>query len=667
MDRRARPQRTTTGWVAIAQTADADVRATARHVDGLETVRSAADAEADQKSSFLGRVHPRRGKPGGRTAGFVRLGPPAKPHRNPSALGKPAPPCHRKLAKRRDATVAHPVPPMDFGDISVHTSKRFPRFHHRSVGHPDQFADSLGGNQRTPFAPVLHKGDRGLEYGSPRVGTASPRARAHRDGLSEDAQLRALTERPRTSSGAEEVSARSSSARSSSRDQTVIALSVPQPPRLDRASALALAVRGWHAVERGSLPGGPSGKSTGQCLDFGIFSDGLLVITVARRKFEHLPKWEQTKGAQFTREEALRMVEDGLAGRPSPLGLTSSARPSSTGGQERWKQLHHMGEVAPTELDRNMPSAVRRNVGERANQPSRIDTHILSLLAGNADTHIPHHRLNDKGTGLRSQHKIKRAINSSPWSLTMTQVASTHREWVTAANAIQERYRLRRMGRQRHRENDAATHIQKHMRGTLARLANISREKAALRIQTVERGRKARKLTAKERQAKRAARLAMARQAHIDSMLMTAGSVSKAKSKINARHNARQNEHDEKRRKARHADRLQRMSLDEALKQQQLELTAEQAEIEAWRRQKEMVCFGQNDPFSKDPNELTLFQKDVRTGKVIRCTDGVTRVVYTLEEARSVINHNFVASKKKTRMSGQRSPRLSPKALEGAY
>ena len=607
MVRHGKLARTTSGWVAIAQTADAEVRATSRHVDELETVRTSAEGDAKPFTGIIGRPGRLAGSgPAVRTAGFIRLGPPALPHKNPRVVGLPAPAFHHKLAKRRDATVAHPVEPEDFGDIGQHTSRRFTRFHHRSfAGAHEELADShCGGNHRTrtPCSPALHKGDRGLRYGSPRVGAGSRRS---------------LTERPMSSTGA------------ISRDQIVIALPTPHPPPLNRATALALAVRGWHAVERGTLPTGPS---------------------VARRKFEHLPTWEKTERAQFTREEAMQMVEDGLAGRPSPLGLTSSARPSSTGGQETWKHHLHIGEVAPTELDRNLPSALKkRSVGERADQPSRIDSRILALLAGNAETHIPHHRLNDKGTGLRSQHKEKRAINSSPWSLTMMQIASTHREWVAAANTIQERYRLQRMGRQRGMENDAATHIQKHMRGTLARLANIAREKAALRIQTLERGRKVRKLTGKERAAKRAARLAMARQAHIDSMLTTAGSVSKVKSHIKSRHNTRQNEQDEEQRLMHHADRLERISIEEAVRQQQLELAAEQALEEAARRQAEMVCFGLCDPFSNDPKELMAFRKDVRTGKVIRCSDGVTRVVYSLEEARLVINHNFVASKKNTR------------------
>jgi hypothetical protein len=72
------------------------------------------------------------------------------------------------------------------------------------------------------------------------------------------------------------------------------------------------------------------------------------------------------------------MVEDALAGRPSPLGLVSSARPSSTGGQQRWKHPLHVGESAPTELGAQRQNPV-------ANLPTcftlRVDSYPIGRVA----------------------------------------------------------------------------------------------------------------------------------------------------------------------------------------------------------------------------------------------------------------------------------------------
>ena len=40
-------------------------------------------------------------------------------------------------------------------------------------------------------------------------------------------------------------------------------------------------------------------------------------------------------------------------------------------------------------------------------------------------------------------------------------------------------------------------------------------------------------------------------------------------------------------------------------------------------------------------DEVARFAQDVRTGRVIRCADGITRVVYSLEEARNLIESTF--------------------------
>ncbi len=120
----------------------------------------------------------------------------------------------------------------------------------------------------------------------------------------------------------------------------------------------------------------------------------------------------------------------------------------------------------------------------------------------------------------------------------------------------------------------------------------------------------------------------------------------------------------------RQAERLEKLTLEEEVQQQKECLAAEAARIEAELLQQAMVCYGKNDPFSSDAREMAhsfrlvsyaysrvllcvanmfahtdevaRFAKDVRTGCVIRCADGITRVVYSLDEARKVISaRNF--------------------------
>jgi|EP01043_Picozoa_sp_COSAG02_P016765 hypothetical protein len=75
------------------------------------------------------------------------------------------------------------------------------------------------------------------------------------------------------------------------------------------------------------------------------------------------------------------------------------------------------------------------------------------------------------------QHKVKRGLNSSPWALTMSHLAHTHRTWVAAAVILQERYRMRRAQRRAQVENSAATKIQAELRGLLTRRALVARER----------------------------------------------------------------------------------------------------------------------------------------------------------------------------------------------
>jgi hypothetical protein len=297
-------------WLTVTSTADSKVREAVQHIDALDGARQHADGQTRKAQRTNGTR---------RSAGYVRLGPPALKHKNPAEVGRPAPGYHRKLAKRRDTAISHPMRSEEVGDITAVAHQRFPRFQNRDVGHPDDFSESLEGNVHVPCAPVLHAVDRGLEYGSPRIG-ASPRGWA--------------TDRPKSCTG------------SVSRDQTTtLIVREAKPPPLTRAASLALAVRGWHAVERGTLPGGPS---------------------IARRKFEHLPPWEATSRAKFSREQAELMLEDGLAGRPSALGLTSSARPSSTGGQLQLKHPRRHGEDAPAELGKTTSSSSRSSTRDAA-------------------------------------------------------------------------------------------------------------------------------------------------------------------------------------------------------------------------------------------------------------------------------------------------------------
>eukprot|EP01043_Picozoa_sp_COSAG02_P016764 COSAG02_NODE_744_length_17752_cov_56.794992_9_plen_406_part_00 len=386
--------RTKSGWLTLTEVAaDDDVRKTVEHVTALEAVRDQAreDAATTPSTALRNAVIVRapdqaqqvvfkKQRTMAKAKGFAT---PALKHRNPTKVGRAAPVYHRSMAKRRDTTIRHPVDPHEVGEIGVLTHQRFQRFQQQHVGHPDAFFDGIVGTHRAPNIPVLHDGDRGLHYGSPRIGSRS---------------YRALTDRPIPRAKLP-------------RDQpALVAVRTPQPPPLTRAASLALAVRGWHAVERGTLPGGPS---------------------VARRKFEHLPAWEKTSQAQFSREQAELMLEDSLAGNPSPLGLVSSARPSSTGGQQRLKHPLHVGEAAPTELgaqhhqllcsslliraggqspigvvalvDRNFPSTQPPKTKPRKMVPSDVDIRVIRALGKNSTSDVPYHRLNDKGTGLRSQ------------------------------------------------------------------------------------------------------------------------------------------------------------------------------------------------------------------------------------------------------------------------
>ena len=221
--------RTKSGWLTITKTADQDVRATAQHVAGMEAAREKAGGK--KRRPLLERRL---------TARTHALGTPKTT--KPLEVGRPAPAFHRKLAKRRETTLVHPANPHEVGEIAAVTHQRFLRFQHRDVGDPDQYLQDCLGNHRTPNVPVLHDGDRGLHYGAPRMGSRS---------------YRSLTDRP-ISPG--KLPAREQAA--------LVAVPKPTPPPLTRNASLALAVRGWHAVERGTLPGGTS---------------------VARRKFEHLP------------------------------------------------------------------------------------------------------------------------------------------------------------------------------------------------------------------------------------------------------------------------------------------------------------------------------------------------------------------------------------------
>lgn len=281
--------RTKSGWLTVTKTADPEVRKTAREDHGLDAVYRAVQFDPQSAAQAERRSTART------------LAAPALKHKNPTEVGRPAPSYHSKLARRREATVRHPVDDREVGDIFCFTNRRFFRFQHRNVHHDELFDDD-NANHRTLNPPALHHADRGRDYGSPRIGSRS---------------YRSLTDRP------------VSRATLLQNQAAAVVVRKPKPPPLSRPTSLALAVRGWHAVERGTLPGGPS---------------------VARRKFEYLPAWEKTSAAQFSRDQAKLMLEDGLAGRPSPLGLVNSARPSATGSQQRVKHPLHVGEAAPTEL-----------------------------------------------------------------------------------------------------------------------------------------------------------------------------------------------------------------------------------------------------------------------------------------------------------------------------
>ena len=380
---------TKSGWLTITETADQDVRATVQHIIGMEAVRKTAGGKK-RRPLLEKRL----------TARTQSLSTPKIT--KPLEVGRSAPAFHRKLAKRRETTIIHPVNPHDFGEIAAVTHQRFPRFQHKDVGHPETFFDSVV-THRILNVPVLHDSDRGLHYGAPRVGSRS---------------YRSLTDRA-TSPGKLQ------------REQAVlVVVPKPTPPPLSRNASLTLAVRGWHAVERGTLPGGPS---------------------VARRQFEHLPAWEKTSRAQFSREQATLMLEDALAGRPSPLGLVSSARPSLTGGQQRWKHPLHVGESGATELgaqrqnpladflpcfilrvgshpsvlcrlDRNLPCnvLVPDHTSTKKLVPSVVDAHVMIALGQERPSNAAHHRLNDKGTGLRSQVRFANHDHSASFGLNST-------------------------------------------------------------------------------------------------------------------------------------------------------------------------------------------------------------------------------------------------------
>ena len=250
--------------------------------------------------------------------------------------------------------------------------------------------------------------------------------------------------------------------------------------------------------------------------------------------------------------------------------------------------------------------------------------------------------------------------------------------------------------------------------------------RAAQELQRVERGRKARVRTAKDREAMRSKRLARQRQEALDQMLFSSKSVSKATNKIHAGFRARQMEKEEKKKaefNQRQANREEQLSLEEDLRLRNEAMAAEAARIEAERRRQSMVCCGPVNPFSPNPGEappfvpprlcmracgwalpppppcllshthararthapppplllhhsvppicglLNLFARahteersqfaeDVRTGQVIRCVDGITRVVYSLEEARAVI-----ATRDFTRGSGRAATINTPRAV----
>lgn len=117
-------------------------------------------------------------------------------------------------------------------------------------------------------------------------------------------------------------------------------------------------------------------------------------------------------------------------------------------------------------------------------------------------------------------------------------------------------------------------------------------------IQRVERGRAIRSRTAKDRQAKRLARLARQRQEQIDKLMFSAKAVTTAKHHIMEGQHAREEAKDQE---SLEQFRLEHISLEEDLRQQQEALAAEAARLEQERLKKTLMCFGRDDPFSSDP------------------------------------------------------------------
>lgn len=112
--------------------------------------------------------------------------------------------------------------------------------------------------------------------------------------------------------------------------------------------------------------------------------------------------------------------------------------------------------------------------------------------------------------------------------------------------------------------------------------------------------------TAKDRKAKRLARLAQERQQAVEKALFRATVTTNAKDHIISGARQRKIERDEKimeKERQRQAERLDRLTLEEEVQHQKALLAAEAARIGAERLRQAMICCGQNDPFSSDPGE----------------------------------------------------------------
>ena len=441
-------------------------------------------------------------------------------------------------------------------------------------------------NVRRRDARVVHPVPQSQRGESVTVSKRFPRFRHTKKEHATEKLLQGSDERAVVGSP---VLRRAASARSSQEPRTANAAWPTSARQLPRKAALELAVRGWHEEKKGT-PG------------------------------------------------AAMFLAAGLAGQPSPLGGTSSTRPSSVGGQGLRTPRAPRGESAPVELDRNLPSPC---TAIRAKPPSEM---TAAMMRSATSSECASMRLNDKGTGLRSQHRYKRAIDCSPWSMTMFSVALTHREWVAAARVIQERFRLNQTMKMRTQQNDAAGMLQKVARGKLARLAQQARKRAAVRIQSAQRGHVARRKTCKERAALRAEREARKRREAAEQVLHSMNATKKAGERIMKKKSDRDDrkaEEEKQRAAKRLAARLEKMSLEQAKKEAELELAAEEARMELEKKREAMVCFGAGNPFTTDEHEKAAFVRDCRTGRVIRCTDGITRVAYSLEEAQRLIMAQF--------------------------